>query len=125
MARRRHCRLEFAAPSLMTPKLDPDAAERGARALVAGFPISNDALSQGDIRQHSASGSAVVRHMRWISRAGNHACNGRMGENKFQQDLCPASAPHLARPVRQRPVAEAPQKAAATERYVDQDGNTT
>ena len=74
-------------------------------ALVAGFPIRNDALSQGDVRQHSASGSTVVRHMRWISRTGNHAGNGRVGENEFQQYLCPASAAHLACPLRQRPVA--------------------
>jgi hypothetical protein len=76
-------------PSLIDLELDRQqsriALKRRRSALVAGFPIRNDALSQGDFRQHSASGSTVVRHMRWISRTGNHACNGRVGENEFQQ----------------------------------------
>jgi hypothetical protein len=58
-------------PSLIDLELDRQQSRIALKrrsALVAGFPIRNDALSQGDVRQHSASGSTVVRHMRWISR---------------------------------------------------------
>ena len=61
--------------------------------------MSDDALAQGSIRQHSRSGLAVVCHMRWISRTGDHTRNRRLGEYELQEDLCPTRAADLASPI--------------------------
>src|SRR5258707_6542552 len=49
----------FAAQAVIAIELDRQQSRIALKrrsALVAGFPIRNDALSQGDVRQHSASG---------------------------------------------------------------------
>src|SRR5262249_37913575 len=99
--------------SILLPRRACVAAADSPSLLVAGFPFGDDALAQSRIQQRASSGPAVVRHMRRVSRPWDHAGHGRMGEDELQQDLCPACAVDLGRPVRQRTVAQSPQQAAA------------
>src|SRR5438876_11691476 len=68
------------------------------------------------IGQRSEPGGGVLLHVLRPAGARDGAGHGRMAEHVFEQDLRPAPAFDLARPVRQRLVTQPRQQAAAAER---------
>src|SRR5258706_15011608 len=80
------------------------------------FHILDHPFALFGIGQPPAPGAEIVDHMLGFAGAGNGGGDRRMAENEFQEELAPACAIELGRPVRQLPAQRRAEQPSAAER---------
>src|SRR5262245_33293571 len=122
-AKWRRCRARTAGSRCAARTSGSPTASRSTIRTSELLDVRDHAGAHRRIRQLAVGGGQVLANMIDARGGGDRASHGRVRNDEFEDDLCPARAADLRRPAWQRMALQLPRQLALAKRAVDDDGD--